>query len=431
MRAVVHHSLDDLGKHQNLKMSTISDPAPFCLPQSQGRIKLTINPLQEANRDGPDETPLLSQACTDINGTTASLKTQAETFEQTVQSEQHKATFQNPSNESNCQDNKLEMLLSTLHHIDSDPPSPVTRLSSLFDFLDSEDDLDKPLNHQSHNENKENLVICSTPESVKPQAGSQNSTKSPSAKCRVACSKTTNRCICSLTYLTCSTSATTTTKHTNGSPRGNSSTQNGNYRAGDTTGSSNKDIHDAVVSPLKCKNCDSFPQAEMCCDQWSKLFESIQFPSVESFSDITERNQNTNDAKPNFLVDREQLRPYSEAKHHNFPQEKPSEGSIATDLELHAVPRLLDGMPKMPPTLDVIAITLTRRLPTDSFGFGLSDGIKESGIFISGIMPGGPAEDALQMYDKIIQVNKLRTHEPDRHYDEIFKFRQMESMPER
>lgn len=430
MRAVVHHSLDDLGKHQNMKMSSSSDPAPFFSPQSQGRIKLTIKPLPDAIHTRPDETSLHSQTCSDVNDTILSLKTQAE---QIVETERHKTTFQNLSSHSNSeknvlQDNKLEILLSTLHHIDSDPPSPVARLSSLFDFLDSEDDLDRPFNNKSQDVNKENPVINLAPESAKPQAGSQNSITSSSVKRKAECSKTANRCICSLTYLTCSTSATTTTKHTTGSPMGNSSTQNCNYRTADIASSIKKDIHVSTTCQPKFKKYGGATQAEMCYDQWSKLFESVQFPSVESFSDNVECDQNTascTNVTVNFSSDRMQPRPRSisvesTADHQLSSQDQQTiEGSTPTNSESHAAPKLLDDMPKILPALDVIAITLTRELPTDSFGFGLSDGIQESGIFISGIMPGGPAENALQLYDKVIQVNKLGKHEASQHYNKL------------
>ena len=51
-------------------------------------------------------------------------------------------------------------------------------------------------------------------------------------------------------------------------------------------------------------------------------------------------------------------------------------------------------------------VTLYKYGDTDDFGFGLSDGVYEKGVFISAIRPGGPADKSgiLRVFDRILQV---------------------------
>ncbi|ESO91287.1 hypothetical protein LOTGIDRAFT_91696, partial [Lottia gigantea] len=47
---------------------------------------------------------------------------------------------------------------------------------------------------------------------------------------------------------------------------------------------------------------------------------------------------------------------------------------------------------------------------SEEYGFGLSDGMYEKGVFISGIKPASPASKAgLRAYDRILQVNRIKT----------------------
>uniref|UniRef100_A0A161M443 Glutamate receptor-interacting protein 1 isoform x2 n=1 Tax=Triatoma infestans TaxID=30076 RepID=A0A161M443_TRIIF len=51
----------------------------------------------------------------------------------------------------------------------------------------------------------------------------------------------------------------------------------------------------------------------------------------------------------------------------------------------------------------------------DDFGFSVSDGLYEKGVFVNTIKPGSPADmcGMLKQYDKIIQVNDVPTHDLD------------------
>jgi len=49
-------------------------------------------------------------------------------------------------------------------------------------------------------------------------------------------------------------------------------------------------------------------------------------------------------------------------------------------------------------------VTLRRPRDTDDFGFSLSDGVFEKGVYVGAIRPGGPAAGALKPYDRVLQV---------------------------
>lgn len=64
----------------------------------------------------------------------------------------------------------------------------------------------------------------------------------------------------------------------------------------------------------------------------------------------------------------------------------------------------------------VFQVTLFKDIIYEDFGFSVSDGLYERGVFINRIRPGGPADLAkprLKPYDRILQVNDARTGEFD------------------
>ncbi|XP_014289353.1 glutamate receptor-interacting protein 1 isoform X2 [Halyomorpha halys] len=63
----------------------------------------------------------------------------------------------------------------------------------------------------------------------------------------------------------------------------------------------------------------------------------------------------------------------------------------------------------------VFQVTLTKNMVFEDFGFSVSDGLYEKGVFINSIKPGSPADQSkmLKPYDKIIQVNDVPTHDLD------------------
>uniref|UniRef100_A0A8C7X1I0 Glutamate receptor interacting protein 2a n=1 Tax=Oryzias sinensis TaxID=183150 RepID=A0A8C7X1I0_9TELE len=59
-------------------------------------------------------------------------------------------------------------------------------------------------------------------------------------------------------------------------------------------------------------------------------------------------------------------------------------------------------------------VTLRKDLDTRDFGFSVSDGLLEKGVFVNMIRPDGPADQAgLKPYDRILQVNRVRTRDLD------------------
>ena len=59
-----------------------------------------------------------------------------------------------------------------------------------------------------------------------------------------------------------------------------------------------------------------------------------------------------------------------------------------------------------PTPLELFRVVLRKYSSLDDFGFGVSDGIYEKGVFISAIRPGGPADQSrvLNQYDRLLQV---------------------------
>ncbi|KAM4651670.1 glutamate receptor-interacting protein 2 isoform 2-T2 [Discoglossus pictus] len=67
-----------------------------------------------------------------------------------------------------------------------------------------------------------------------------------------------------------------------------------------------------------------------------------------------------------------------------------------------------------PPTTELLKVTLMKDLESDDFGFSVSDGLLEKGVYVNMIRPGGPADrSGLQPYDRILQVNHVRTRDFD------------------
>ncbi|KAG1973392.1 glutamate receptor-interacting protein 2a isoform X7 [Pimephales promelas] len=75
-----------------------------------------------------------------------------------------------------------------------------------------------------------------------------------------------------------------------------------------------------------------------------------------------------------------------------------------------AVPE--DMSPSMP--LELHKICLRKDVDSRDFGFSVSDGLLEKGVYVNMIRPDGPADQAgLRPYDRILQVNHARTRDFD------------------
>ena len=64
---------------------------------------------------------------------------------------------------------------------------------------------------------------------------------------------------------------------------------------------------------------------------------------------------------------------------------------------------------------EVNKVTLFKDPIFEDFGFSLSDGLYERGIFVARIKPGGPADGSglLRPFDRILQINQTRTTDFD------------------
>ncbi|XP_060931185.1 glutamate receptor-interacting protein 2-like [Limanda limanda] len=73
---------------------------------------------------------------------------------------------------------------------------------------------------------------------------------------------------------------------------------------------------------------------------------------------------------------------------------------------------LCDGLSST--TLALHKVTVRKDLDSHDFGFSVSDGLLEKGVFVNMIRPEGPADQAgVKPFDRILQVNRVRTRDLD------------------
>ncbi|XP_055021978.1 glutamate receptor-interacting protein 2a isoform X2 [Boleophthalmus pectinirostris] len=64
--------------------------------------------------------------------------------------------------------------------------------------------------------------------------------------------------------------------------------------------------------------------------------------------------------------------------------------------------------------LEVLKVTIRKDSESHDFGFSVSDGLLEKGVYVNMIRPEGPADQGgLKPYDRILQVNRVRTRDLD------------------
>ena len=68
-----------------------------------------------------------------------------------------------------------------------------------------------------------------------------------------------------------------------------------------------------------------------------------------------------------------------------------------------------------PTPIELFRVTLYKYHDKDNFGFSLSDGVYEKGVYISAIRPGGPADKCGNMlpFDRVLQINNVRLQDQD------------------
>ena len=79
--------------------------------------------------------------------------------------------------------------------------------------------------------------------------------------------------------------------------------------------------------------------------------------------------------------------------------------SLGAEMHLREVEEQLQNI-FTPTPVELFRVVLHKYSSLDDFGFGVSDGIYEKGVFISAIRPGGPADQSgvLNQYDRLLQV---------------------------
>ncbi|XP_028809854.1 glutamate receptor-interacting protein 1 isoform X4 [Denticeps clupeoides] len=67
-----------------------------------------------------------------------------------------------------------------------------------------------------------------------------------------------------------------------------------------------------------------------------------------------------------------------------------------------------------PTPVELHKVSLFKESDMEDFGFSVSDGMLEKGVYVNNIRPGGPAEMAgLSSYDRLLQINHVRTRDFD------------------
>uniref|UniRef100_A0A4X2LHY1 Glutamate receptor interacting protein 2 n=1 Tax=Vombatus ursinus TaxID=29139 RepID=A0A4X2LHY1_VOMUR len=67
-----------------------------------------------------------------------------------------------------------------------------------------------------------------------------------------------------------------------------------------------------------------------------------------------------------------------------------------------------------PTPLELYKLTLWKDPVSEDFGFSVSDGLLEKGVYVNMIRPGGPADHCgLKPFDRVLQVNHIRTRDFD------------------
>ncbi|XP_029911160.1 glutamate receptor-interacting protein 2-like [Myripristis murdjan] len=107
----------------------------------------------------------------------------------------------------------------------------------------------------------------------------------------------------------------------------------------------------------------------------------------------------------------------SPIKREGIHDEPKTKGNLNNTLGAGVIPRRGKGYPSdilSPTALELHKVTIRKDLESRDFGFSVSDGLLEKGVYVNMIRPDGPADQAgLKSYDRILQVNRARTRDLD------------------
>ena len=149
------------------------------------------------------------------------------------------------------------------------------------------------------------------------------------------------------------------------------------------------------------------PAGSMDQDLWSKNLDNLDLlsqsdgshgdtASLSDFSQVERQTVSDGDAPHDF--------DFGEGPGGNFS----TSTKIAAEMHLREVEEQMQNI-FTPTPVELHRVVLFKVRDTDDFGFGLSDGVYEKGVYISAIRPGGPADrcGTLRSYDRILQVRDM------------------------
>jgi len=118
--------------------------------------------------------------------------------------------------------------------------------------------------------------------------------------------------------------------------------------------------------------------------QWQKQYVSVQHTGAltSSVHDVTFRAESG-------ILDCDRMSTVSDVTN--------------ADFHLREVEEQLENI-FTPTPIELLKVTLRRPRETDDFGFSLSDGVFEKGVYVGAVKPTGPAAGALKPYDRVLQV---------------------------
>ena len=174
-----------------------------------------------------------------------------------------------------------------------------------------------------------------------------------------------------------------------------------------------------------CVSDGGAPSCTSSTDEWSKRLDELdnlhQGDVVnDAESDITDfpltsgSGQSTVKRKPPTSNSSDTSNAPDSVKESNISKESVDDASeqasvasskvTTAEMHLKEVEEQLQNI-FTPTPVELLRVTLYKH-PTEDFGFGLSDGVYEKGVYISALRPTGPAErsGALKPFDRILQV---------------------------
>jgi len=159
-----------------------------------------------------------------------------------------------------------------------------------------------------------------------------------------------------------------------------------------------------------------------CCssggDEWSRQvdeLDQLRAPGLDSFSDLPDITEVIGDnlechstaIDAGYVTVDEMEARSSFMKGNDFVV--PSGGVDAVsdittaDIHLKEVEEQLQNI-FTPTPIELMKVTLYKQNDSDDFGFSLSDGVFEKGVYVGAVKPNGPAAEVLRPYDRLLQV---------------------------